>query len=91
MIKSLADRLTKSLFEEGSAKGVNDGLAAVARRKLDQINAAVSLGDLRIPPGNRLKRLQGGDRWAIRVNERWRITFEWRDGDAQNVKFEDHR
>ncbi len=59
-----------------------------ALRKLDQLEAAVSLDDLRIPPGNRLESLKGGreGQHSIRINNKWRICFEWREDGPHNVE-----
>ncbi|MEO8197571.1 MAG: type II toxin-antitoxin system RelE/ParE family toxin [Thermoanaerobaculia bacterium] len=64
----------------------------VARRKLRQLEIASSLGDLRVPPGNRLEALQGnraGQR-SIRINDQWRVCFRWRDGGADAVEIVDY-
>lgn len=64
----------------------------IAQRKLAILDAAESIEDLRVPPGNRLERL-GGDRagqHSIRINDRWRICFVWRDGDAYDVQIVDY-
>jgi len=68
------------------------GIIRVARRKLLILNAAEKLTDLRIPPGNRLEKLSGGRRGqhSIRINDRWRICFRWRDGDAYDVEIVDY-
>jgi toxin HigB-1 len=60
--------------------------------KLLLIDAASSLDDLRIPPGNRLEPLRGlrTGQWSIRINQQWRICFEWKDGDAWNVEIVDY-
>jgi proteic killer suppression protein len=60
-----------------------------ARRKLFAIDAAVSLEDLRVPPGNNLEALKGTrqGQYSIRVNVQWRICFVWRDGNAHDVEF----
>ena len=67
-------------------------LWAVTRRKLDQLNAAVSLDSLRIPPGNRLDVLLGyrAGQHSIRINYQWRICFVWQDGDAYRVEIVDY-
>ena len=64
----------------------------MALRKLDMINAARILTELRSPPGNRLEALRGGWRGfhSIRVNDQWRICFRWRDGNAENVEIVDY-
>ncbi len=56
------------------------------------LNSAVTLDDLRIPPGNRLEALKGSRRgqYSIRINEQWRICFHWKDGDAHEVEIVDY-
>jgi proteic killer suppression protein len=56
------------------------------------LDAAVTLDDLKIPPGNRLEKLSGdrAGHWSIRVNDQWRICFRWRDGDAHDVALVDY-
>jgi proteic killer suppression protein len=68
-------------------------LRRVALRKLVELDAAHTLDDLKVPPGNRLERLRGDRKgqWSIRVNERWRVCFEWRQGDAQEVEIVDYQ
>lgn len=63
-----------------------------ARRKLRMLNNAQSLSDLRVPPGNRLEALRGdrGSQYSIRINDQWRICFEWREGDAFDVEIVDY-
>lgn len=60
--------------------------------RLDRINAAVELSDLRAPPSHRLERLAGNraGQWSIRVNDQWRICFEWDGGDAHDVELVDY-
>jgi len=64
----------------------------MAQRKLAVLDAAESLQDLRVPPGNRLEKLSGDrDRQqSIRINDQWRICFRWRDGDAHDVEIVDY-
>lgn len=61
-------------------------------RKLRLLNNAVSLDELRIPPGNRLEALKGdrAGQWSIRINDQWRLCFAWRSGDAWNVEIVDY-
>jgi proteic killer suppression protein len=63
-----------------------------ALRKLLILDAAATLGDLRVPPGNRLERLAGDRKglYSIRINDRWRACFRWRDGDAHDVEIVDY-
>ena len=64
----------------------------VAVRKLDQLEAAAALGDLRIPPGNRLEALRGGrdGQHGIRINEQYRICFVWTDVGPSDVEIVDY-
>ena len=63
-----------------------------AKRKLYLLHLSKNVSDLRIPPGNRLKRLHGNreGQWSIRINDQWRICFEWEDEGAQNVEIVDY-
>ena len=67
-------------------------MARVAKRKLDHLNAATSLADLAAVPGNRLKALARdcAGQHSIRINDQWRICFEWRDGEAFEVEIVDY-
>lgn len=67
-------------------------ISRAAARKLDVLQAAVKLSDLRIPSGNRLEALKGDLKGyhSIRINEQWRIVFRWSDGDAYDVRVEDY-
>jgi len=60
--------------------------------KLNAIDAALQLGDLRLPPSNRLEALRGERKgqWSIRINDQWRICFEWRDGNAEQAEIADY-
>lgn len=64
----------------------------MALRKLRMLDAAVSLGDLRVPPGNRLERMRGdrAGQYSIRINDQWRICFRWFEGDAYDVEIVDY-
>jgi len=92
MIKSFKNKLTENIFDEGKAKNIDKKLALKAFERLDLINAANSLNDLKFPPSNRLKQLEGFNpkRYSIRINKQWRVTFEWIDSNAHNVCFEDY-
>ena len=92
MIRSFGNRLTEDLFHErrtSRARRFPPELREAAHRKLQYLNAAASLGDLAVLPGNRLEALRGDRRGyhAIRINDQWRIVFRWgRDGaDAVEV------
>jgi proteic killer suppression protein len=91
MIQSFKDAETKQLFEARSSKRWQ-GISAIALRKLDQIEAAISLEDLRVPPGNRLEALKG-DRYgqhSVRINDQFRICFEWKTDGAHKVEIVDY-
>ena len=92
MIKSLADKRTAALFQGRAGKGIAPELAKAARAKLQRIERAQSLEDLRVPPGNRLEALRSArsGQWSIRVNDQWRICFAWRDGNAYQVELVDY-
>jgi toxin HigB-1 len=90
VIKSFRDKATRALFE-GNLPARLRGIAKIAGRKLDMLDAAASLGDLRSPPGNRLEALRGrrAGQHSIRINDQWRICFVWTDG-AENVEIVDY-
>ncbi|MEQ1591871.1 MAG: type II toxin-antitoxin system RelE/ParE family toxin [Thiobacillaceae bacterium] len=91
MIESFRCKDTRALFENKRiARFVN--IEQVARRKLKQLHAANSLMFLRVPPQNRLEALKGNRKgqWSIRINDQWRLCFEWRDGSAMNVEIVDY-
>ena len=92
MIQSFADRRTENVFNGVSEPSVPPSIVKRAQSKLDRINNAASLEDLRVPPGNRLERLIGDreGQHGIRVSRGWRICFRWRDGDAYDVALNNH-
>lgn len=91
MIKSFADKDTQKLFERRSSKRFKN-IERVALRKLVMLHAAKILDDLRIPPGNKLEALKNDriGQHSIRVNQQWRICFNWNDGEVQNVEICDY-
>ncbi|HKZ23936.1 MAG TPA: type II toxin-antitoxin system RelE/ParE family toxin [Thermoplasmata archaeon] len=92
MIRSFGDRDAERLFERQRIKRLGPEVQRVALRKLRMLDAAVGLEDLRVPPGNRLERLRGdrAGQHSIRVNDRWRICFRWRNSDAYDIEIVDH-
>ncbi len=95
MISSFGDKLTEALYYGTAHKDLRRLLPEISRRalnKLDMINAAHDVLDLRSPPGNRLEMLQGdlAGMFSIRVNDQWRIVFRWQDGNAYEVRFADY-
>jgi toxin HigB-1 len=95
VIHSFADATTADLFHGANTKAarvIDKAIWPVVRRKLDMVNAAATLADLRVPPGNELealKRNQAG-RMSIRVNRQYRITFRFEEGNAFDVRCEDY-
>lgn len=92
VIASFADRETEALFRRERVKRIDPRVQAAALRKLRYLDAAASLDDLRIPPGNRLEALKGdrAGQYSIRVNDQWRIVFTWKDGRAHGVGIVDY-
>jgi proteic killer suppression protein len=92
MIRSFRDRKTELVFEGRSPKGFPADLVKTGRRKLRMLDAAVSLEDVRVPPGNRLEALKDdrAGQHSIRVNDQFRICFVWRDGEAHDVEITDY-
>lgn len=92
MIRSFADRETGRLFRREPTHRFPPGVLRVMLRKLIVLDAAESLEDLRVPPGNRLEKLRGdrSGQYSIRVNDRWRVCFRWADGNAHDVEIVDY-
>ena len=91
MIRSFKCSDTEALAKgERVRRFVN--IAAVARRKLRQLQIAGRLDDLRVPPGNRLEALKGNRRGqhSIRINDQWRVCFRWIDAGAEDVEIVDY-
>ena len=92
MTKTFADRRTLELYSTGRAKGFPPDVAKRAARKLENLDLAVRLDDLRVPPGNRLHSLEGKRKgqYAISINDQWRICFRFAEGDAYDVEVCDY-
>jgi toxin HigB-1 len=92
MIKSFKSDETAKIFARERSRRLPPEIQQVVLRKLRMLNNAVALDDLRIPPANRLEKLKGDRRsqYGIRINDQWRVCFEWRDGDAYNVEITDY-
>jgi proteic killer suppression protein len=92
MIRSFRDHRTKEVFERIYVKAFSSDLQRIALRKLEIINAATTLEDLRVPPGNRLEKLHGDreGQYSIRINDQFRVCFRWKDGDAHDVEIVDY-
>jgi proteic killer suppression protein len=92
VVRSFRSKETRRLWLRHYSSRLPAELHRIAWRKLAMLDAADTLSDLRMPPGNRLERLSGerGYEHSIRINDRWRICFEWRDGDAYDVEIVDY-
>ena len=92
MIRSFRDQQTENIYRRERIKEFSQDVRRAALRKLLIVDAADSLDDLRVPPGNRLEKLKGGRKgqYSIRVNDQWRICFVWSDGDANDVEITDY-
>ncbi len=92
MIASFANADTEAVFKGERSRKLPPTIHRVAMRKLWIIDAAVSLSDLRVPPGNRLEKLTGKYReyHSIRINDQWRICFRFESGNAHNVIITDY-
>ena len=92
MIKSFADKRTAALFAGHAVRGLPRQIQTRAKAKLQMLDAAKRIDDLRVPPGNRLEALKGGraGQHSIRINDQWRICFAWRDGEVGDVEIIDY-
>lgn len=92
MIRDFADIEAERLFRGQRPKKLPTQIHRSALRKLLVLDAAETLQDLRVPPGNRLEKLRGNraGQHSIRINDQWRICFEWHDGDAYSVEITDY-
>jgi len=95
MIRSFKDKRTEDVYDGRASKHTRSfpqELLKSARRKLDLINGAIRLEDLRVPPGNRLHKLSRDlkEFWSVSINDQWRIIFRWEDKDALDVEITDY-
>ena len=92
MIRSFRSKECEKLFRRRRSRALPGSLQRPALRRLLVLDAAETLEDLRVPPGNRLEKLKGDRRgqYSIRINQRFRVCFEWRDGGAEQVEIVDY-
>jgi proteic killer suppression protein len=96
MIRSFADQATEDIFNGKNSRvarrALPQQLVRVALRKLEQLDSVERLEDLRIPPGNRLEALKGdrAGQHSVRINEQYRICFEWSDSGPEAVEVVDY-
>jgi proteic killer suppression protein len=92
MIRSFAEEETERIWTGERSRKLPPDVQKIGRRKLRQLDAAERLNDMASPRGNRLEQLKDSDppRYSIRINDQWRICFNWDDGAADNVRIEDY-
>jgi toxin HigB-1 len=92
MLKTFRCKETENIFNRRLSRRFPPDIQNVALRKLVYLNAARSIKDLLILPGNKLESLKGSRKgqYSIRINDQWRICFEWRSGDAFDVEITDY-
>lgn len=92
MIRSFKSKETEKIFSRERSQKLPADIQQVALRKLRMLNRAMTLQDLRVPPADRLEKLSGdrAGQYSIRINDQWRLCFDWDAGDAQNVEIVDY-
>jgi proteic killer suppression protein len=92
VIRSFGGRETERLWRRERVRSLDSRVVRPALRKLAILDAAVTLDDLRVPPGNRLEALKGdrGGQHSIRINDQWRICFTWTDTGPEGVEIVDY-
>jgi proteic killer suppression protein len=92
VIKTFKDAETQKIYQRERSRRLPSDIQQIALRKLRMINNAINLHDLRVPPANRLEKLSGNrtGQYSIRINDQWRICFEWQGSDAFNVEITDY-
>jgi toxin HigB-1 len=92
VIRSFRDKDTQGLFMREPIRRWSQPVQRAGLRKLLILDAATSMEDLRLPPGNRLEKLSGerSEQYSLRINDRWRVCFGWVEGDAINVEIVDY-
>jgi proteic killer suppression protein len=92
MIRSFKCKETENVFNGRFSKKLPQNIQRLAARKLTMLHFAASLNDLRIPPANRLETLAGARKgqYSIRINQQWRICFEWHQDGAHSVEIVDY-
>ncbi|MCI0553019.1 MAG: type II toxin-antitoxin system RelE/ParE family toxin [Anaerolineae bacterium] len=92
MIKTFKDAETQKIYQRERSRKLPSDIQQVALRKLRMINNAININDLRIPPANRLEKLSGNreGQYNIRINDQWRICFQWKSSDAFDIEITDY-
>jgi len=92
VIKTFANKEPEKLFQREVSRSFPPEIIRKARSKLEILDAAEKLDDLKVPPGNRLEKLSGDreGQHSIRINQQWRICFRWKDGNCFDVMIVDY-
>lgn len=90
MIVSFGSKVTEKIWNGKRVKNIPSEIQQTGRRKLRMINNSQNWSDLRIPPSNRLEKLQGSDFYSIRINDQWRVVFRWIDNNTYDVEIMDY-
>lgn len=92
VIRNFVDKEAEKIWQGTHSRRLPADIQIVARRKLRMLNSAATLDDLRVPPANRLEALKGSRKgqYSIRINDQWRVCFQWNDGDALDVEIVDY-
>jgi len=92
MINSFKDKEVEKIWNGIVSTKLPFEIQQIARRKLRMINNSQNINDLRIPPGNRLEKLQGDlkNKYSIRINDKWRIVFNWDDSNSSEIEIIDY-
>lgn len=90
MIVSFGSKITEKIWLGEQVRSIPIEIQQIGRRKLRMLNNSLNWSDLRIPPSNRLEKLQGSEFYSIRINDKWRIIFRWIDSAAHDVEIIDY-
>ena len=92
MIKTFKDAETEKIYQRERSRKLPPDIQQVALRKLRMVNNSINLNDLRVPPANRLEKLSGNraGQYSVRINDQWRICFNWMENKARNVEIVDY-
>ncbi len=92
VIKTFKDAEVEKIFHRYRSRRLPSDIQQIALRKLRMLSNATNINDLRVPPANRLEKLSGSreGQYSLRINDQWRICFEWRENNAYAVEIVDY-
>jgi proteic killer suppression protein len=90
MLFSFGSKETEKIWIGERVRNIPIEIQQIGRRKLRMIHNSQNLNDLRIPPSNRLEKLQGTEFYSVRINDQWRIVFRWIENNAHDVEIMDY-